>query len=56
MSLRTRIALALLGALLIVLAAAALWYSLEPLGTVSEQYRPAPTLFAPPAPGGTSAP
>ena len=54
MTVRTRIALALLGAILVILAILALAYALAPAGGVSvqEQYRPAPTWFAPPADGG----
>jgi hypothetical protein len=54
MTLRTRIALAIIGAILVILAVLALAYALAPAGggTVQEQYRPAPTWFAPPADEG----
>ncbi len=51
MTLRTRIALAVLGALLVLLALAALAYALPPLGTTIDRVRPAPTLFVPPVEG-----
>ncbi len=48
MSSRARVAMALLGALLIVLAIAALAYSLSPVATAHDYARPAATLFVPP--------
>jgi hypothetical protein len=47
-SLRWRLSLALLGLALICLAATALVYRLWPLGVTREDFRPPPTLFAPP--------
>ncbi len=49
MSLRWRVTLAVIGLALIVLSAAAIAYVAWPLRQVSEEFRPAPTLFAPPA-------
>ena len=48
MSLRWRLILALAGLVLFCLAATTLVYRWWPLDPVSEQFRPAPTLFAPP--------
>jgi hypothetical protein len=48
-SLRWRLALALLGLTLLCLAAASLAYRWWPLGTERDDFRPAPTLFVPPA-------
>ena len=51
MSLRWRLILALLGLALFCLAAGTLVYRWWPLGVTREDFRPAPTLFAPPAAG-----
>ena len=40
--------LAVMGLLLVCLSLAALVYALMPVERTQEQYRPAPTLFAPP--------
>ena len=48
-SLRWRLALALVGLTLLCLAAASVVYRWWPLGTEQDDFRPAPTLFAPPA-------
>jgi hypothetical protein len=48
MSRRARIALAVIGLAMICLSAAALAYALAPVDKTREQFRPAPTLFAPP--------
>ena len=53
MSLRLRLSLALLGLGLFCLAATTVVYRLWPMGVNREDFRPAPTLFAPPA-GSTS--
>ncbi len=50
-TLRWRIALAVIGLALILLSAAALAYVAWPLRQDREDFRPAPTLFAPPAAG-----
>ena len=55
MTVRVRIILAVLGALLVVLAIVALAYTAGPVETAREQYRPAPTLFVAP-PEATVAP
>jgi len=48
MTARLRLTLALAGLLLILLSLGLLAYALWPVGTVLEQFQPAPTLFAPP--------
>ena len=48
MSLRWRQTLALIGLALIVFALAAVVYAIWPIDSSKEQFRPAPTLFAPP--------
>jgi len=48
MKLRWRLALALVGLVLVLSSLAVLAYVLWPLQPVKEQFRPAPTLFAPP--------
>ena len=48
MSLRWRQTLALIGLALIVFALAAVAYAAWPIDSSQEQFRPAPTLFAPP--------
>ena len=48
MSLRWRQTLALIGLALIVFALAAVVYAAWPIDSSREQFRPAPTLFAPP--------
>ncbi len=48
MTQRTRITLAVIGLMLIVLALAALAYALWPMDLILEQQRLPPTLFAPP--------
>jgi hypothetical protein len=48
MSLRLRVILAGLGLSLLCLAAVTLVYRWWPLGVTREDFRPAPTLFAPP--------
>jgi hypothetical protein len=50
MSRRLRLALALLGLVILCLAATALLYALWPVETLRDQLRLDPTLFAPPAP------
>jgi hypothetical protein len=52
MSRRLRITLAVIGLLMACLSAAALAYAFVPVDKVQEQFRPAPTLFAPPPSGG----
>ena len=47
-SLRWRQTLALIGLALIVFALAAVAYAAWPIDSSKEQFRPAPTLFAPP--------
>ncbi len=49
MSLRWRVTLAVIGLVLILMAAAAIAYVAWPLRQDREDFRPAPTLFAPPA-------
>lgn len=49
MSLRGRLILAVVGLALVCLAGASLVYGWWPLGVNREDFRPAPTLFAPPA-------
>ena len=48
MSRRWRLALAVVGLLLVCLSLVALVYALTPVDRTREQYRPEPTLFAPP--------
>ena len=48
MSRRWRVALAVVGLLLVCLSVAALAYAVMPVDRTREQYRPEPTLFAPP--------
>jgi tellurite resistance protein TehA-like permease len=48
MKLRWRLALALAGLVLVFSSLAVLAYVFWPLQPVKEQFRPAPTLFAPP--------
>ena len=48
MKLRWRVGLALAGLVLVVLSLVAIAYVVWPLQPTSEQFRPAPTLFAPP--------
>jgi hypothetical protein len=48
MLLRWRVGLALAGLALVLFSLAVMAYVFWPLGLVSEQFRPAPTLFAPP--------
>ncbi len=48
MSPRARTILAIVGAIIIVVAIAALVYAFTPIQTVREQIQVAPTLFAPP--------
>jgi hypothetical protein len=48
MFLRWRVALALAGLVLVLVSLAVLAYVLWPFQPISEQYRPAPTLFDPP--------
>jgi len=48
MSRRWRVALAVVGLLLVCLSVAALVYALTPVDRTREQYRPDPTLFSPP--------
>jgi hypothetical protein len=47
-SLRWRVALAVLGLIVCFAAASTLIYGWWPLGVTREDFRPAPTLFAPP--------
>ena len=46
MNLRWRVGLALAGLVLVLLSLAAMGYVVWPLRPTSEQFRPAPTLFA----------
>jgi hypothetical protein len=46
--LRWRVALALLGVVVVLASLAAIAYIFWPLPPLTEQFRPAPTLFAPP--------
>ena len=48
MRLRWRLALALAGLMLVVCSLAVLAYVIWPIQPIKEQFRPAPTLFAPP--------
>ena len=48
MKLRWRLALALAGVVLVLCSLAVLAYVIWPIQPVKEQFRPAPTLFAPP--------
>ncbi len=48
MSRRWRVALAVVGLLILVLSLAALVYALTPVDRTQEQFRPEPTLFSPP--------
>jgi hypothetical protein len=48
MTRRWRVGLAVVGVLLVCLSVAALAYALAPVDRTREQFRPAPTLFAPP--------
>ncbi len=48
MKLRWRVGLALAGLVLVLVSLAAIAYVFWPLQPVREQFRPAPTLFAPP--------
>ena len=48
MSRRWRVVLAGVGLLLVCISLAALIYALTPVDRTREQYRPEPTLFAPP--------
>ena len=48
MKLRWRVALALAGLILALASVAVIAYVFWPLPPVKEQFRPAPTLFAPP--------
>lgn len=56
MARRMRIALAVIGLAMICLSAAALAYALMPVDKTREQFRPEPTLFAPPPSGGAYRP
>jgi len=48
LKLRWRVALAFVGLLLVLASVAVIAYAFWPLPPLTEQFRPAPTLFAPP--------